>query len=192
MIISINSFTPADNCIFLLCFQQHVLLENMETYLCSTEYNFSTQTQRKKAKLYICQIIKGWFVYIGGNNPFLFFDPPFLHFWVDQKFLCNSVKPTGISWQLCYALLWWWITAYISAMLISLTLQSSPCMCTEINWTLSRKGSVLMNRIGLRLPVLNFAFWHHLLSWFCKWETLYFFLWLSDLDTEYFIGHVIP
>lgn len=38
---------------------------------------------------------------------------------------------------------------------ISLTLQSSPRMCTEINWTLRLKGSVFMNQIVLRSPFLS-------------------------------------
>lgn len=120
------------------------------------EYNFTVQTQNERqtvhllyAKRVICacrwqQSYSGfWFSILALLTE------------QTKQFLCNHGKSMGNSWSLCYALLWWWITAYVSAIFISLTLQSSPCMCTEINWTLRLKGTVFMNQIVLRSPFFS-------------------------------------
>lgn len=80
---------------------------------------------------------------------------------------------------------------HVSAIPISLILQPSPCMCSEINWTLRLKGSIIVNQIVLRSTFLSCFLTSAALS-NLKMGDITFFLSLSDLEIEYFIEHAIP
>lgn len=137
-----------------------ILLQNMEAIWPGTEWIFSVQTQKESQILHLSYPKRIICVYSGNNLFFFFFF--FVQYsctsnWADKTICFHAIMaslqeiPDNCA-TLCYddELLHMFLPYSLD---LNCSLQ--PCMCSEINWTLRLKGSIIMNQIVLRSPFLS-------------------------------------